>query len=70
MKRKLINSVCMAITATALISAPASAKSWVDNNSAKTRVAAKVIKDDMVGSNRQVLPGYGQNQRQNQCHAL
>ncbi|MEP3890150.1 MAG: type II and III secretion system protein family protein [Hellea sp.] len=48
MKRTFINSVCFALTATALVSSPATAKSWVDNSSAKTRVAAKVVKDDMV----------------------
>ena len=48
MKRTLINSVCFALTAAALVSTPATAKSWVDNSSAKTRAAAKVVKDDMV----------------------
>lgn len=48
MKRTLINSACFALMATALIITPATAKSWVDNTSAKTRVAAKVVKDDMV----------------------
>lgn len=48
MKRNLINTVCLALTAAAMIVAPASAKSWVDNSSAKKRVAAKVVKDDMV----------------------
>jgi len=48
MKRKLINSVGGAILAATLISGPAVAKSWVDNVSTKTRVAASVVKDDMV----------------------
>ena len=48
MKRNLINSVGMAIAIFTLLSAPVSAKSWVDNDSAKKRVAAKVVKDDMV----------------------
>ena len=48
MKHTLINSVCTAFAAITLLSMPASAKSWVDNSSSKTRVAAKVVKDDMV----------------------
>ena len=48
MKRTLVNSVCIALAATTLITTPAMAKSWVDSASAKTRVAAKVVKDDMV----------------------
>ena len=48
MKRKLIHSVSGAILAAMVIAGPATAKSWVDNVSAKTRVAAKVVKDDMV----------------------
>lgn len=48
MKRTLINSACLVLAAFTLMSAPASAKSWVDNDSAKKRVAAKVVKDDMV----------------------
>jgi len=48
MKHAFLNSACLALAAFTLISTPASAKSWVDNASAKTRVAAKVVKDDMV----------------------
>ncbi|MDB2437952.1 type II and III secretion system protein family protein [Hellea sp.] len=48
MKRKLIHSVSGAILTAMVIAGPATAKSWVDNVSAKTRVAASVIKDDMV----------------------
>lgn len=48
MNRILVNSACLALAAFSLMSAPASAKSWVDSTSAKTRVAAKVVKDDMV----------------------
>jgi len=48
MKHTLINSAGLVLMAFAFMSAPATAKSWVDNNSAKTRVAAKVVKDDMV----------------------
>jgi len=48
MKRTLINSAFTALTAIALMSTSATAKSWVDNDSAKKRVAAKVVKDDMV----------------------
>ena len=48
MKGSLINSACIALAAITLLTAPASAKSWVDNDSIKKRVAAKVVKDDMV----------------------
>jgi len=48
MKRTLINSACATLAAITLFSTSASAKSWVDSDSAKTRVAAKVVKDDMV----------------------
>ena len=48
MKHNLINSVGMTLAIFTLLSAPASAKSWVDNDSAKKRVSAKVVKDDMV----------------------
>ena len=49
MKRNLINSVRLALTATALMAGPAFANSsWVDTDAAKSRVAAKVVKDDMV----------------------
>jgi len=48
MKRDLINSVCFVFAAAALFTTPAAAKSWVDSSSTKARVAAKVIKDDMV----------------------
>jgi len=48
MKRTLINSAFTALTAIALMSTSATAKSWVDNDSVKKRVAAKVVKDDMV----------------------
>jgi len=48
MKHNLINSVGMTLAIFTLLSAPVSAKSWVDNDSAKKRVAAKVVKDDMV----------------------
>ena len=48
MKRNLINSACATLAAMSLLSMPASAKSWVDNDSAKKRVAAKVVKDDMI----------------------
>ena len=48
MKRDLINSVCLVFAAAALLTTPAAAKSWVDSSSTKARVAAKVIKDDMV----------------------
>lgn len=48
MKHTLINSVGLTLIAAALLTTPAAAKSWVDNSSTKTRVAAKVVKDDMV----------------------
>lgn len=48
MKLTLTNSVCTAFALMTIVATPASAKSWVDNDSAKKRVAAKVVKDDMV----------------------
>jgi len=48
MKRSLVNSTCIALMALMLLSTSASAKSWVDDASAKARVAAKVVKDDMI----------------------
>ena len=48
MKRSLIHSACLALLGAALISAPVSAKSWVDTASTEARVAAKVVKDDIV----------------------
>lgn len=48
MKRDLKNSVCLALTAATLLTTPAAAKSWVDSSASETRVAAKVVKDDMV----------------------
>ena len=48
MKRALISTVCLTLAAFTLMSEPALAKSWVDSDTAKTRVAAKVVKDDMV----------------------
>jgi len=48
MKHRLINSALLAFATTTLLTAPVSAKSWVDNASTKARVATKVVKDDMV----------------------
>lgn len=48
MKQLLVNSTCAALVALMLSAGPVHAKSWVDNDSAKRRVAAKVVKDDMV----------------------
>lgn len=48
MKLTLTNSICTAFALMTIVATPASAKSWVDNDSAKKRVAAKVVKDDMV----------------------
>ena len=48
MKLTLTNSICTAFALMTIVVTPASAKSWVDNDSAKKRVAAKVVKDDMV----------------------
>lgn len=48
MRQTILNSACIAFVAMALLSTPAMAKSWVDNVSAKERVSATVVKDDMV----------------------
>ncbi len=48
MRQTILNSACTAFVAMALLSTPAMAKSWVDNVSAKERVSATVVKDDMV----------------------